>query len=167
MSRGTSEACSSVFLEPTRSPGDLAWLASRAGITAHPGLEAIKATDKTGRIVGMVGFDGWTPASISFHVAVDYPAALRPLIRPAFDIAFNRLQKHLVLCTVLSTNRRSLKLVEHLGFQRIFEITDGWDIGAHLAIYEMRRRDCRWLKPEREVTHGRRRQELSTSTNGV
>ena len=151
-----------MFLEPTKSVGDLTWLASRAGITVHPGLEAIKATDKNGRIVGMVGFDGWTPASLSMHVAVEYPAALRHLIRPAFSLAFDRLQKHVVLATVLSTNKRSLILVRHLGFRETHTIIDGWSVGAHLVIHEMRRPECRWLEPERGQ-HGRRREVSSES----
>jgi RimJ/RimL family protein N-acetyltransferase len=156
-----------VILEPTRSIGDLTWLASRAGLSVHPSLEAIKATDTTGRIVGMVGFDGWTPGSVSFHVAVEYPAALRRLIRPAFNLAFVQLKRQVVLATVLSTNKRSLHLVEHLGFRRVCEIKDGWDVGAHLVIHEMRRHECRWLETDGEVKHGRRRQELSSSTGWI
>jgi hypothetical protein len=115
----------------------------------------------------MIGFDGWTPNSVCLHVAIEYPAALRRLIRPAFDIAFNRLQKQVVLCTVLSTNKRSLRLVEHLGFTRTHQIIDGWSVGAHLVIHEMRRPECRWLEPGSEAKHGRRREVVSTESDRV
>jgi RimJ/RimL family protein N-acetyltransferase len=155
-----------MILEPTKSVGDLTWLASRAGITVHAGLEAIKATDTAGRIVGMVGFDGWTPNALCMHIALEYPGALRRLIRPGFDIAFNRLQKRLVIVTVLSTNKRSLALVRHLGFIETHRILDGWDVGAHLVIHEMRRHECRWLETGSEVKNGRRRQ-VSTKSDRV
>jgi hypothetical protein len=113
----------------------------------------------------MVGFDGWTPGSVSFHVALEYPAALRRLIKPAFDLAFVRLKKQVVLATVVSTNQRSLRLVRHLGFRETHRIVDGWSVGAHLVIHEMRRPECRWLEPERGQ-NGRRR-EVSTESDRV
>lgn len=127
---------------------DLEWLASRAQLVISPALRAIKAVDGAGRIVAMVGFDGWTPNACSLHVAVEHPAALRHVLRAAFEIAFCRLGKQVVTAVVLSTNKRSLRLVRHLGFVESGRIRNGWAPGVSLLLFEMQRADCRWIPQE-------------------
>lgn len=133
---------------------DLLWLASRAQLTVNGGLRAIKA-EQDGRIVAMVGFDGWTNNACALHVAVDYPAALRHILRPAFRIAFGQLGKQVVTAGVLSTNERSLNLVRHLGFTESGRIQNWWMPGVDLHLFSMQRGECRWLEDENGCRHGR------------
>ena len=134
-------------VEPTMQPEDLAWLASRAGLTVGPQLRGVKAV-QDGRIVAMLGFDGWTPAACSVHVAVEHPAALRHVLRLGFSIPFVEMGKHVVIAAVLSTNKRSLNLVRHLGFRESGRIRNGWAVGVNLHLFEMQRSDCRWIPQE-------------------
>ena len=62
------------------APEDYSWIASRAELVIGPAFRAIKAVDASGRIHGMVGYDGWTGNACSVHIALDSPAALRALI---------------------------------------------------------------------------------------
>ena len=101
----------------------------------------------------MVGFDGWTNNACALHVAVDHPAALRHILKPAFRIAFGQLQKQVVTAGVLSTNERSLNLVRHLGFTESGRIPNWWMPGVDLHLFSMQRGECRWL----EDKDGRRR----------
>ena len=126
-------------------PEELHWLAKRAGLTVHSGLQALKVM-KGDRIVGMVGFDGQTRTSVAIHVAVDDPLVLRSLIRPAFGYAFYELGKVIALAQVLSTNARSLKLVKGLGFREVCRGKDWVDHGVDMVIHEMKRGECRWLR---------------------
>lgn len=100
---------------------------------------AIGAYAADGRILGMVGYDGWTPNSCCMHVAIDSPIAIRRLRRPAFGIPFRELNKGLVLASVLSTNKESLWFVDRLGFKRVARIKDGYEPGVHVMLFEMRR----------------------------
>ena len=126
-------------------PEDMHWLAKRAGLSMHPGLQGLKVV-RDGRIVGMVGFDGQTRTSVAIHVAIDDPLVLRALIRPAFGYAFYELGKVIAIAQVLSTNTRSLKLVKGLGFREVCRGKDWVDHGVDMIIHEMKRGECRWLK---------------------
>jgi RimJ/RimL family protein N-acetyltransferase len=130
-------------------PEHFRWLAARARLTIGTGFQALEVV-KNGtvpeKILGMVGFDGWTATSVSLHVAVDDPRVLRRLIKPAFGVAFYEFGKEVITVTVLSTNERSLKLVKGLGFREVYRGKDWVDRGVDLVIHEMRRNECRWLE---------------------
>jgi RimJ/RimL family protein N-acetyltransferase len=123
-------------------PEHYRWIAERAGLALGSGFRAIEAVER-GVIVGMVGYDGWTPNSCCMHVALDKPMAARRLLPGAFATPF-RLGRNVVLASVLSSNFRSRRLVRALGFKRLARIRDGWAKGTHMLLYEMRREDCRW-----------------------
>jgi RimJ/RimL family protein N-acetyltransferase len=131
------------------------WLAERAGLSLHSGFGAIEAIDDAGRIVGMVGYDGWLPGSVCLHIALEHPAALRHLIRAGFGVAFDApprgFGKAAAVATVLSTNKRSLKLVERLGFRHAYTGRDWGGPGVDFVYFEMRRNECRWLVQERKA----------------
>lgn len=126
-------------------PSHYEWLQKRIDIQIGPEFRAIEAVDAAGRVHGMVGFGGWTPNAVSLHFALDNPAALRSLLRPAFGIAFKDAGKGLAVATVLSTNARSLAVVPRIGFRETYRIRDGWAVGVDLVIFEMRRNECRWI----------------------
>jgi RimJ/RimL family protein N-acetyltransferase len=132
-------------MPPERFP----WLAQRAGLTLHPGFGALEAVNERGETVGAVGFDGWWPGAVALHVALDHPAALRHLLRPAFAVAFDApprgFNKAAVTATVLSTNKRSLRLVQHLGFRHVHTGRDYAGPGVHIEFFEMRREECRFI----------------------
>jgi hypothetical protein len=132
-------------------PEHYPWIAERAGLTIGPTFRAIEAVDSNGRVHGAVGYDGWTRSSVSVHVAVDHPAALRHLVRPGFRIPFDEFNRLVIVATVLSTNAKSLRLVKHLGFIETHRIVDGWDVGVDLVLFEMRRSHCRWVEQKKEA----------------
>ena len=130
-------------------PEHYRWIAARARLNIGNGFmayEVVKNGTVPERIVGMVGFDGWTASSVSMHIAIDDPMVLRRLIKPSFGVAFYEFGKEVVTVTVLSTNTRSLKLVKGLGFREVYRGKDWVDHGVDLVIHEMRRHECRWLK---------------------
>lgn len=131
-------------------PEHLDWLAKRAGVTLGPGLRAIEAVHGD-QIAAMVGYDGWTPNACAMHVAIDEPIAVRSLIRPAFALPFVELKKAVVIATVLSTNKRSLEFVCHLGFRRVMQCQDWWAPRVDMIWLEMRREECRWIQSARRA----------------
>jgi hypothetical protein len=132
-----------VIVRPAH-PTSYPWIGARADLVIGPAFRAIEAVDETGRIHGMVGFDGWTQNAVCLHVALDNPAALRALVRVGFGIAFR--DRGVVLAQVVGTNERSLNLVKRLGFAPLCVVKDGWAEGLDMTWWQMRRADCRWLK---------------------
>lgn len=126
-------------------PEHFQYLVERAGVFPSPLFKAIEAVDEKGTVHGMFGYDGWTPNAVVMHVALDTPIALRHLLRPAFQYPFNQLGLGVALCAIRGDNERSLRLTEHVGFERVYTIRDCFGVGVDQMIFEMRREDCRWI----------------------
>ncbi len=120
------------------------WLAERAKIGIRSDLCALEAVSGD-RIVGMVGFDGWSAGSCCMHNALDAPIAARKLLRASFEFVFTVSNRPVAIATVLSNNARALKLDLHLGFRELFRGKDWWEPGVDIVFLEMRREECRWL----------------------
>lgn len=133
----------------TAPQSDYHWLAARARLTPSPNFRAFEVV-RNGvvprRITAMAGFDGETANALWLSVAADEPIALRHLIKPVFGFAFRELGKEVILASVLSTNQRSLKIVEAFGFREVYRGKEWVDHGVDLIVFEMRRRDCKWLE---------------------
>ena len=128
-------------------PEHYPWIADRAQLVIGPQFRALEAVDKAGLIAGMVGFDGWMPNSLMLHIALDVPIALRKLCRMGFQWAFR--MRPIALAPVLSNNRKSMRLVEELGFRLAGRLKDAWEPDVDLILYQMRREECRFLEAER------------------
>lgn len=135
----------------TAPPEHYPWIAKRAQLVIGPGFSALEAVDDAGRIHAMVGYDGWCPGSVSMHVAMDNPAAMRSLIKPAFAIPFVQIEIPIVKGMVLSDNPRALALDLHLGFKEVARLRDWWAPGIDVILLEMRREDCRWIHSSRKA----------------
>ena len=122
---------------------DYAWIAEKAQLVLTPQFRALEAVDGE-KIVGMVGFDGFTPNALSLHIALENPYALLSLAKIGFQWAFK--MRAVAIAPVISTNKRSIRLVEGLGFKPCGRLKDAWMPGVDLCFYEMRRDECRFLK---------------------
>lgn len=127
-------------------PESYPWLAGRLGLSPSEQFRAIEAVRPDGSIAGMIGYDGWTPNSVTLHIALDSMPALRCLLRAGFVGAFELGQRQIANCVVRSDNARSLRLVKHLGFRKVATLRDAWAPGVHFVVFEMRKAECRWLK---------------------
>lgn len=123
---------------------EAAFLTERTGYVPGGGFRGI-ACEVHGRMVGFVGFDGWTPNAVWMHVAVDSPAACRELAQAAFSYAFVDTARGVVLGAIRESNVRSRRLALHLGFRLAGRIRDGWAVGEDVVLLEMRREECRWI----------------------
>jgi hypothetical protein len=110
-------------------------------------FRGIKAVSPNGVLLGMVGFDHWTPASVQIHVWIDSPLALKgyALIKESLRYAFVQAGKKLIVGVTPSNLPKALKFNAHIGFKQIAVIRDGWDVGVDMIITEMRPDSCRWL----------------------
>ena len=126
-------------------PEHLSWIGEQAALDIGSEFRAIEAIDETGRIHGIVGYDGWCPGSVAMHVAIANPICIRRLIQTAFGLPFIEFNLPLVKATVLSDNEKSIRFTKHLGFKHVATLHDWWSPGVDLMLFEMRREDCRWI----------------------
>lgn len=128
---------------------DLMWIRQRTGCGLTPAAKGIKAVDASGRIRGLVAYDGWTPNSMQAHMAVDSPIVWRSLLVPSFSYPFEECGKGLLLGIIAADNPRSLAMVVALGFRETYRVRDGWSAGVDTVLFEMRREECRWVAQQK------------------
>jgi len=121
------------------------WLCERIGLMPSPHLRCIANVTPAGRILGVVGFDGWNDASCQMHVAGVGNWVTRELLHAVFDYPFNKAGLKVVLGLVPSGNDRALKFNRHLGFTEVARIPDAHPDGA-LVLLQMRRENCKFLR---------------------
>lgn len=109
-----------------------------------PDLRAIEAIDeRTGRIVGMVGYNLWTKNSVNVHVAAESPSVWRSLLAPGFKCGFGYVE--VLLGVVYGDNAKSQRFARKLGFKETHRVKDGAAKGVDLVLFEMRKNECRYL----------------------
>ena len=107
-----------------------------------------------GRIMGMIGYDGWTLNAVQMHICLEDPNCFFRLVRPAFSYPFEEVRLGMVLGITPSDNRHSLEFNKRMGFRETYRIKDGWSPGVDMVVQEMLKDECRWLKRRRKVIHG-------------
>lgn len=109
-------------------------------------FRAIKAV-KDGKILGIIGFDYWTPTAVQMHVWIGTPAALRDgiFLKEVFTYAFVTNKKKVAFGIIPSDNVKALKFIWNVGFTEVTRLKDGWDDGIDMVINEIRPGNCRWL----------------------
>jgi RimJ/RimL family protein N-acetyltransferase len=127
---------------------DLRWVEERTGCVLTRNARGVEVVDAGGRVVGMVAFDAWTPASAQAHMAVEFAAAWRSLLPAAFEYVFNEAGRDVLLGVIASSNARALKFTERVGFREQHRIRDGWAKDEDLVLLELRKAHCRYLRRE-------------------
>jgi L-amino acid N-acyltransferase YncA len=115
------------------------WFLERTGYAPSDGFQAIEAVNAAGRIVGMVGYDHWSPRSVQMHVALERPGCCRRLLREAFRYPFELCGIGCVV-GITGLDSRSARMAERLGFREV-----GRAPNAELVFWEMRRNECPWI----------------------
>jgi RimJ/RimL family protein N-acetyltransferase len=114
----------------------------------HP-TDRLRGITKTcdGFPVILLGFDDWTANSVEMHVWVKEPKHFtRDFLRAAFSYPFEEIGLGIVITVVACNNELALNITRKAGFKVLAIVKDGLELGTDLAIQEMRRESCRWLK---------------------
>lgn len=120
------------------------WLNERIGIPWSTDFRAFgRVVD--GKLVGVVGYNGYNGASCQMHMAGDGPRwVTRELIKVAFHVPFVQWGLKVVFALVPDGNKEALKIDLKLGFKEVAKIDDAHPDGV-LHLLEMRREHCRWV----------------------
>jgi hypothetical protein len=100
------------------------------------GIVAWSFDGQVNRIMGMVGFDGWTPSAVTMHWYIKHPRCLIPLWHESLRyLALHGKKK--IIGTTPSNNVRALRtMYDKLGWQKVAVIEGGWDDGVDIIISE-------------------------------
>jgi len=114
-------------------------------IAASTDFQALGRLNSQGKLIGVVGYNGFCGRTCMMHTAGEGNWISRTLLWAAFDYPFNQTKCIQVFATVPDDNQRAMKLDCHLGFTQMAYIKDGWTEGVGLSILTMHKSECRWL----------------------
>jgi hypothetical protein len=121
------------------------WVVSRAGGEWVSGSgTAIGLWDGERLVAGTI-YDQYNGASCCIHVAGEYQGWLtKPFLWTAFAYPFLQLKVRKLIGLVSSSNEKSRKFQERLGFRLEAALKDAHPDGD-LLVYTMTKDQCRWL----------------------
>ena len=122
------------------------WIGEHLGTVLGPG--AVLGFAGEDRLLAAIHYSAggppWASAEMSIYAAEPRWATRRTL-HAAFAFPFLQLRVRRCGATIAAGNRRARALVERLGFILEGMARDAW-LSDDVAIYGMRRAECRWLR---------------------
>ncbi len=118
------------------------WLKQRIGLPWSTDFKAF-ARVVDGKIVGVVGYEGFTGTCCRIHMAGEGNWINREFIKLAFDYPFKLLDLPMVFGVVPSGNTRALELNKKLGFKQLLYVEGAHPDGG-LHFLQLKRED--WMR---------------------
>jgi|3_EtaG_2_1085321.scaffolds.fasta_scaffold19628_2 RimJ/RimL family protein N-acetyltransferase len=127
---------------PMNYTRDWEWIQVLLGIAATDktrGIVAIRDTGERTEPVGVAVFDNWTFNSVCVHWWIDTPMVIRNgFFEEIADYIFNVCNKQIMIGLVPSTNEKTIKLAKHIGFEEVYKVKDGYQLGVDQVVLEGR-----------------------------
>lgn len=103
--------------------------------------------EENGELIAGVVYDSYEEnARISSHCAgIGKRWLTKTFLWMMFDYPFNQLNVNVMINTVSSSNKNSMRFTEHLGFKQVARIEGGASDGD-LIIYALYKKDCKWIR---------------------
>lgn len=120
------------------------WLHERTKFLPTPAFRAVAAVEG-GAIRAMIGFDNWTPAGASVHIAADDPRALARILRPACRYFFEKADRKVAIAMLPEHAGRALRFARGVGFEERCLLPDAWGRGDAVVVLDLRKENCRCL----------------------
>jgi len=114
----------------------------KGGTDRYQGL----GIEEDGNLIAGVVYDNYEEgARISMHCAgIGRRWLSKQFLNMAFDYPFNQLKVNVIINTVSSNNKDSMRFTEHCGFKEVVRIEGGASDGD-LIIYVLYKKDCKWI----------------------
>lgn len=102
--------------------------------------------EENGQLIAGVIYDNYEKdARVSSHCAgIGKRWLNKNFLNVMFDYPFNQLKVNVIVNTVSSNNKDSMRFTEHLGFKQVACIEGGASDGD-LIIYALYKKDCKWI----------------------
>ena len=120
------------------------WLCEKLGRVCTPHMVCI-GNEVGGELVGVIGFDEWNGASCQMHMAGTGNWVTREFIRIVFGYVFLQEKLRKVIGIIPSSNTKSIRFAQHVGFTIEHVIEDAHLDGA-LTVLSMRPQECRFIR---------------------
>lgn len=108
-------------------------------------FQALGRVGVEGKLIGVVGFNGFVGTTACMHTAGFGNWVSRALISQSFHYPFVQVGIRHLFATVAADNKKALRFDRKMGFKDWNVIPQGWKDGVDLIILKMSREECRWI----------------------
>lgn len=111
-------------------------------------LQLIGWVSDEGKLVAVVGFNGFIGKVAQIHVAFDkdWHFTPRALLREVFRYAFVTCDREMLIGVVNSRNVKAMRYDLRIGFREAFRFPGMHDDGGDIVLLTMKKSDCRYLE---------------------
>lgn len=141
-----------IYFIPLDIPLHWAWVKERVQCIFCEDTCGIVALDSSGEIQAAFIFDSFTNTTCMVHIAIKNPMVLRRgMLREAAWYLFETRARERVFSMVASNNEKSLKFSKNVGWEELYRIKDGYDVGVDYILQVMTKDACPWYGVVEEV----------------
>lgn len=90
-------------------------------------------------------YQDYNGSCVTAHIAAEGNWATKTFLWIIFDYPFRQIGAKMILAPVCSTNAKSIKMLEHMGFVKEGELLGATSEGD-LLLYVMRKENCKYLR---------------------
>ncbi len=119
------------------------------------------STDMTGMIaydtetaetVGAFVCQDWSPTSVQVHQYITRSMVLRHgFLEACADYIFTKAGRMKMYGLVPETNKNAISLNKKIGFTELVRMTDACDVGVDYVLMELKRENCPFWQPVKQV----------------
>jgi RimJ/RimL family protein N-acetyltransferase len=121
------------------------WVFEKAGGVWFPGSGSAIGKLKDGELIAGSVYDNWNGANINAHIAGIGNWADKHFMWMIFDYPFNQVGAKRITAPICSTNKKSIDLVERMGFNLEAKLHGATSKGD-LLLYVMFKDECKYLR---------------------
>ena len=128
-------------------PEDWPWVVKEASPVLCEDTEGIVAV-RGDKLLAAAVFDSFSANSCLSHVIIKDPMVLRHgFLEVGFKLVFEVRNRRLLTGLTPADNLEALRFNKRIGFREVYRIPEGYKVGIDYVLQEMRKDECRWLKP--------------------
>lgn len=127
-------------------PNDIAYMPENARPIVMEDTKGIIAVDDEGIPQAICVLDSWSFNSCQIHIWIENAFVLKHgFAEQVFKYVFDTCNRNLIIGVTPADNDKALKFIQHIGFEEIHRIRDGYKEGVDYVVTEIRRENCRYL----------------------
>lgn len=133
---------------------DLYWSEVQEAVKCIPMADTrgIVAVDDEGKLLAAGVADTFSHTTCQVHMVIKNPMVLRHgWLEEIFNYVFVTCNRLAIVGMVPGDNDKALKLNKHVGYEEVYRIKEGFNVGVDYVIMEMRREQCRWIPQLQEA----------------
>lgn len=126
---------------------DWPWVKAEASPVLCQDTDGIVAV-RGDQLLAAAIFDSFSANSCLAHIVVKDPMVLRHgFLETGFRFVFEFKNRGLMTGLTPADNEAALRFNKKIGFREVYRIPEGYRVGIDYVLQEMRKDECRWLRP--------------------